>query len=270
MPEYEAPVDGGADNGSTGVTAGSPTSSTEQGSTTGAPPQSGASSAGAAPPVQPPRDGTWIPRERLNEQQMRYEAQLRQMQSELERARTPQQRPAPTNAEHDAIRQRLFEIAPQLKDLLDLDAKELKDMLSQRPQVEAHTQHYWTVVGAGALRQIRGGLEKLYGGKPDQFVQEGVETHFANWLKSDPEAFQRYIQQDPDLVPAFLKRYETQALDPIRRQALVSEQQRAQRRANLPPSGPRTSQLGAGQKKEKPKTEDELHEQAWEALTQQR
>jgi hypothetical protein len=268
MPDYEAPVDGGADNGSTGVGADSPIS-TEQGSTAGAPPQNGASSVGAAP-VQPPRDGTWIPRERLNEQQMRYEAQLRILQSELDRARAPKPAPQQTNAEHEAIRARLFEIAPQLKDLLDLDTRELKEMLSQRPQVEAHTQHYWTVVGAGALRQIRGGLEKLYGGKPDPFVQEGVETTFANWLKNDPEAFQRYIQQDPDLVPGFLKRYESLALDPIRRQALVSEQQRAQRRANLPPSGPRTSQLGAGQKKEKPKTEDELHEQAWEALTQQR
>lgn len=70
------------------------------------------------------------------------------------------------------------------------------------------------------------------------------------------------------LVRDYWQEINQHMLDPIRRKSVVSAQTRADRLSRVPSAGP--SQGVVGKPAAKPKTEDDLHDLAWERLQQER
>jgi hypothetical protein len=235
-PQYEAPVDN-----PTGDSGGSPASPSGPAQPNlGTQPPAGAQPGSSAQPAQQSH-GEWVSRHHLNEvwkAHRQHQEVLTRLQNELQAVRAPK-----------------------------LD--QVQQLLQVAPQLQAQGEHYWSAVGNGQLRQIRESMDKLYGGQPDAKARRWAETAFIDWVENDPTAKQRYIQQDPNLASDFMKSFEAVFLDPIRRKAVVVEEQRGARRAALPRPGPRSAALGQGPPAQ-PKTEDERHDAAWAALNAQR
>lgn len=260
-PNYDAPVENPTvDNG------GSPASPSGPAQQSGTPPPAGAQPGSAQPQAQP--QGDWVSRHHLNEVWKAHRQQqevLTRLQNELQAVRAPKQPAAPPDERSEAIKQEFFKLFPQAQQLFELPLEQVQQLLQVAPQLQAQGEHYWSAVGNGQLRQIRESMRNLYGGQPDAKAQRWAETAFIDWVENDPAAKQRYIAQDPALASDFMKAFEASFLDPIRRKAVVVEEQRGARRAALPRPGPRTAAMGQGPPA-KPKTEDELHDAAFAAL----
>lgn len=154
---------------------------------------------------------------------------------------------------------------PFLGRLLKQNPDQFFKVLEQGPQMEAQTEHYWTNVGGGYLRSLQAQASKIFGPELDPFARRAIETGFIDWIENDPEAKRRYLATDPTLVEDYWKQYESRVLDPVRRKATVPAVERGERIRRLPSSGPSTQALGKGPPA-KPKTEEELHDAAWNAL----
>lgn len=262
-PNYEAPVGSPTPSdpsGSpSGVSAGSPPSA-GQPSPSGAPSPAGAQPAAPAAPAVPKG---YVPIHRLNE----YADQNRSLRAELaRRSQPPAAPPAAVNAQDEEVKSAFFKLFPAAKALFDLPAEKLSHALDRMGQHEASFEHYWTNFGSTALRALRGGIQKTYGAQPDPVAGRFVDAAFIDWLENDQDAKQRFFTGDPELVDDFLKKFTSSLLDPIRRTAVAAEQQRITRRDALPRATPRGGTLGANGAPQKPKTAEELHEQAAEAF----
>lgn len=194
---------------------------------------------------------------------------MTRLQQELQTLRTPKPPAAQPDERSEAIKQEFFKLFPQAQQLFELPLEQVQKLLQVAPQLQAQGEHYWGAVGNGQLRQITESMTKLYGGPPEGKALRWAQTAFIDWVENDPAANQRYIAQDPSLASDFMKAFEASFLDPIRRKAVVVEEQRGTRRAALPRPGPRTAAMGQGPPA-KPKTEDELHDAAFAALNAQR
>lgn len=264
-PNYEAPVGGATPlttdgGGSQGVTAGTPASA-GQPNPTGAQPPAGARPVAPAAPAVP---SGFVPIHRLNEALGR----IKQMNGELTQLRRPAAPAAPAatpNAADEEVKQAFFKLFPGAKALLDLPADKLSHALERMGQHEASFEHYWTSFGSAALRALNGGIQKTYGGQPDAPTRRLIDAAFIDWLESDQEAQHRFFTGDPTLADDFWNNFTSKLLDPIRRTAVASEQQRITRREALPRPTPRGATLGQGGQP-KPKTAEELHEAAAEAF----
>jgi hypothetical protein len=267
-PNYEAPV-GGADTGNTPAAPSTPPAGAtpQSPSGTGPNPPSSPAPSGASPAAngQPPdSNGNWIPRHRLNEVTDQARREIARLQQEITKLQPKPAAPAP-DPEADAIKQQFFKLFPAAQKLFELQPDKLEQLLGAAPHWQAQTEHYWTNVGANYLRQLEQSMHTVYGGAPDAKARRWFESAFIDWVNNDPEAQNRYIQQDPNLVSDFWKQAEQLMLDPVRRSAIAAEQRKADRRNRLPAPAGSTQALGKGPAA-KPKDEDELHERAFEAF----
>lgn len=248
--------------------AGSPPAA-DQGAPQQPPPQTAATEQGAVPDQQ---QGQMVPSYRLREVTERYrqlEQAALQMQQRLQALERSRPAGAPEDQETRAIREQFRKIFPNLAALDEFDPDQLKGIMQQAPAQQQQWEQYWHNVGTNALRSLQSKVSEVYGDKTDPVTRSIFENAFISWVERDPEAQQRYLSQDPTLVDDYWKKATAAVLDPIRKNAAAQVAARADRIGRLP-SVPRSTTAIGAPKPPKPKTEDDLHDAAWNAVTSQR
>ena len=198
-----------------------------------------------------------------------YAVQLQQRLEALEKRSGTQQEKPQDDAETRAIRDQFAKMFPNLARLNDIDLERLNAVLDTQPQQQQQWEQYWTNVGQNALRTLQSKVSEVYGDKVDAMTRSVFESAFISWVERDPEARERYLSQDPSLVEDYWKRMAAHVLDPVRKNAAAQVAQRVGRVERLPTAARSNTALPA-QKPPKPKTEDELHAAAWDALNSAR
>lgn len=223
-----------------------------------------------------------IPRHRFQEvieQRRQWEASARQiweqnqqLQRELQELRVGSQRQAGPQAPVDEnarrIREQLLEVVPELKQILDLAgrADELRAAAEVVPAVRQMEQQVYDNLGAQAVRTLDQAINATFKGiQLDNEDRRAFHVAFIDYLDNVPTARQRYMSGDMAVATEWWNNRQKRMFDPFRRQATVNPREQAQRVSRLPKPGAGTQSYGTGGAP-KPKTEDELHEAAYEAL----
>jgi hypothetical protein len=183
--------------------------------------------------------------------------------------------PATLDPQSEGVKRDFFGLFPQVKTLFELLEqkpdllKQLQETVDMAPQFKHESAQRWTAHGASALRLMHSEGAKVVGAPLTLPAQRWHEAAFIAYLESDPDKGQRYMDGDLEaLVREYWQEVNTSMLDPVRRRSVVSAQTRADRISRVPSSGPGGAPLGKGAAK--PKTEDDLHEAAWDRLVEQR
>lgn len=232
-----------------------------------------APAAGAQPGQVPPG---YVPVYRVRELADRnraFEARIKELESA---ARRPAPGPEPEfNPETEAIKRQFFSLFPHAKGLFAAIEKnpdmltKLEEALTVLPGVAADSEQRWVAQGAQALRSLATEGAKIVGAELPLKARAWHEAAFIASLEADPELRSRYMRGDVEaLVREYWQDVNTNMLDPIRRSAAVKLQQRGDRVARVPTAGSGSGPVGKGGTK--PKSEDDLHDQAWDALQAQR
>lgn len=235
---------------------------------------------GAAPdPAGQPQgggDGQMVPSYRLRQVTERYRQLeqhtlgLQQRLEALEKGGGRQAQPAPQeDRETAAIREQFSKMFPTLAKLNDFDIAKLEEILQTQPAQQQQWEQYWTNVGQNSLRNLQAKITEVYGEKTDPTTRGVFEAAFISWVERDPEARERYLSQDPSLIDDFWKRTTAAVLDPVRKNAAAQIAQRVGRVERLPSAAKSNTAL-PGAKPQKPKTEEELHDAAWDAMASSR
>jgi hypothetical protein len=262
--------------GSQGEPAGAAPAGSEPAAAPAGTPGGGDPAAPAAPtqPGQIPQGYVPVYRVReLAERNRQYEARIRELEGA---ARRPAPGPEPEfNPETEAIKRQFFSLFPQAKGLFATMEKnpemlaKLEEALQVLPNVAADSEQRWVAQGAQTLRTLATEGAKIVGAELPLKARAWHEAAFIASLEADPELRNRYMRGDIEgLVREYWQDVNTNMLDPIRRSAAVKLQQRGDRVARVPTAGPGSGPVGKGGTK--PKSEDDLHDQAWEALQAQR
>lgn len=224
-------------------------------------------------------DGAFIPKHRLDEviaQRRQWEQSARQLweqnqeyQRQLQQAQQSASQPKPDeNAKR--IREQLLDVMPELKGILDLaqNADQLRAAAQMAPNVQELQTQFFNNMGAQAMRTLNAAIDETFKGmKVPDATRRGFHVAFIDYLDQVPEAQQRYMQGDMSIAQEWWSAWQKGLLDPFRRGAAVNAQQVAGRVRRLPRPGAGTQSLGTGGPP-KPKSEDELHEAAFEAWQQ--
>lgn len=221
---------------------------------------------------QPPATGGvppgYVPSFRIRETRDQYEAKLASLESssktqieQLTRQIQALTGVVPQNvSEEEVIRQQLYKVVPDLKELLEL-RKDLQEMAKSRQDVEQQTQHYWKGYNRTQMDKLYKSASETYGQPLTDGQKRYLTNAFVGWAGSDPELADRY-QSDPSLVDEFWKEFSSSFIEPARRSATAAATGRAA--SNLPqdtPSGGlRTSPVP------QPGNLDERVGQAWQAF----
>jgi hypothetical protein len=256
---------------------GSPTPSGDQGVQQQPPAGSAPTAQGAAPDQQgQPQggDGRMVPSYRLrevterNRQLEQYAVGLQKRLEALEaRQGTAQEKPQ-DDRETQLIREQFSKMFPNLAKLNELNVDQLSQVLNTAPQQQQQWEQYWQNIGQNTLRGLQSKITEVYGEKVDPVTRGVFESAFISYVERDPDARERYLSQDPSLVEDFWKRATAAVIDPVRKSAAAQVAQRVQRVERLP-SAQRSNTAIPGQKPPKPKTEDEMHDAAWNAMQSQ-
>ncbi len=277
-PDDLGPDDqGGADGDDTSRAA-----DTSRGTEPGAPNGRGAD-ANARPGSSSPAGGTQtgagatVPSGRLRD----ANREIRRLQNELERARqqpvTAQNQPPARRFEDDLdpesrkIRDDIFKIVPELKLLQRFDPDKFDQIVTQLGETAARSEGtektFWTRNANQHLRELDKLVRAEYGETADPKAVRRFQAGFIDWLESDPDARERYLDGDPTLVNDYWKETTGLIVEPIRSKTSQEAITRAQRVGRLPVMPKRGGAIGAPRRPAaKPKTDDEVHEQAWDAL----
>lgn len=122
-------------------------------------------------------------------------------------------------------------------------------------------QTMWDWHGQEVIRQVTDAYKSALGLKElTPFQARVVGNSFVDWVTNDKQNAARYTQRDPTLIKSFIQEYQSAFLDPARRT----------REAPLVPGGgprlpavrPNRGPAGGGPAP-KPKTEDEVHDNAF-------
>jgi|PlaIllAssembly_1097288.scaffolds.fasta_scaffold03983_2 hypothetical protein len=229
---------------------------------------------------QPGNDGM-IPRHRFQEviearRQWEQSArqiweQNQQLQRELQELRGGRQQgqaQAPVDENAKRIREQLLEVVPELKQMLELAgrADELRSAAEMVPTVRQMEAQVYDNLGAQAVRTLDTAINATFKGiQLENEDRRAFHVAFIDYLDNVPQARQRYMSGDMSIATEWWANRQKRMFDPFRRQATVNPRESAQRVSRLPKAGPGTQTLGQGGPG-KPKTEDELHEAAFDAL----
>jgi len=229
---------------------------------------------GAAPGSEPaPQEGQMVPSYRLRQATERYrqlEAYAMQLREQLEQRAAPQAAPQQQDdPQTAAIREQFKKLFPNLARFEEMNPDQLRGLLEAAPQHQQQWEQYWTNVGQNSLRTLQSKITEVYGEKVDPVTRGVFESAFIAFVERDPEARQRYLSQDPQLVEDFWKKTTAAVLDPVRRNASAQVAQRVDRAQRLP-SVPRSTNAIGTPRPPKPKTEEDMHEAAWNAMNASR
>lgn len=282
-PEYDAPVDDPQGEGtgddtsraadtSRSTATGAPSGGRPGGSddTTGSTRPGSTSSAGSSTGA-----GAQVPSGLLREANRRIRALETQLAARGETRpadrREPDRRPEDDlDPESRQIRDQLFKLVPALKWLEKLDPSAVDRVMNEvAPQSQALEKLYWQRNANTHLREVESLVRTEYGDKVDPKAVRRFQAGFIDWIESDPDARERYLDGDPSLVKDYWAETTGLIVEPIRSKVSSEAVSRAERVNRLPVMPKRGGPIGAPRRGEKkPKTEDELHDQAWDALVE--
>lgn len=264
-----------ADDFQGGIQPGSPDGTGGGNPTTDPNAPAGAAPGGDGSQQQPPPDREgWIPRtrfdevnghfQRLREENARLQAQVQEREN-LGRALLGQQPQSQDDPFTQRVREQLLQVFPQLKMLIDL-APHLQRLPDVLPQTEAQQEAFYAQLGQQHMAALSSAAAKLYGVEKLADGQRRFLTdNFVSWLGADQTRQRRYLSGDTSVGSEFLTEFQTAMLDPIRRSALATQQQRAGLVSRLPARGPATAPI-PGSRPPELKTEEDRHEAAFNAL----
>jgi hypothetical protein len=236
--------------------------------------------ASAAPPNAPPPGFTykedrsnWVPshvvRQRTEEltklqQQLAFE---QQRVAALSGVKLPA---PPRNPEHDQIRNQLYEIAPELKELAELKEK-IKALSGFDPKefqaLKDSQQQSWQVYGNSTLRTLIDKAKEAYGGADlSPKALRRISSAFASELQEDQEFRERYEAGDLSIIDEFIADYRGSVLDPYRRQSAAAAAPNMAAARRLPRGGGSTPVVGARPALLKP-TDPNFHQDAWKRFS---
>lgn len=248
------------------------------GTTSPSAPAGGAPPAAATPPpgfTYKEDRSNWVPSHRIRQESDRAAKLERDLEYERQRVAAlsgVKHTPAP-NPERDAIRNQLYEVAPELKELSEYremlaELKELKLKETIGTLRESHNQT-WVQRGTQALNTLQDRVKQAYGGADvSPKAQERIQRAFIGELEADAEMRGRYEAGDLSVIDEFVKDFTGVVLDPYRRStaAAASPGQMAARR--LPRGGGGSPVAGPPARTVKPSDGDAFHKAAFERFNQ--
>jgi hypothetical protein len=146
------------------------------------------------------------------------------------------------------------------------------------PAWEEQNQSYWQGVATRTLANVYDGVATMMLGQgktgkdlDPEFVAD-LQEGFLKWCERDRtgQRIARYEGHDPQLVPEFLKAFGARYVDPVRRSAAVSVQQRGQATQGLPVSGAAGLPAASVPPAVNNSDEDAVHGRAWQVVQQMR
>ena len=249
------------------IPAPSPATATPVAQPTGAP-------ATTVAPSQPPATGGapppgYVPSYRVRETREQYEGKIAEMQTaanaQIEALNrkiqalagvTPQ-----SQSEEDVIRQQLFKVVPDLKELLEL-REQLKEVAAQRSEYAEQNQHYWNSYNATQAERLFAKASESYEQPLNDNQKRYLVASFVGWAQGDPEIAARY-KTDPSVIDEFWREYSSNVIEPARRAATSSAVGRVA--SNLPQDTP-SGGLRTSQPPQAPANLDDRVGLAWQAF----
>lgn len=250
---FETPGDGGAGGGGTGdVKPGADNNGTTKPGADGQPngtvkPDPG----GNRQPVEDPRiKGMLADLKKEREARQKLERDFGTSTAELERERkrvlalSGINVPSKEEEDEAQIRERLERLYPWMKDLTVEDIKAIKESRGQIDEIRNATTHTWKAHGTKMLAAVTTGLQKELGGKLSERQIARVQQAYVEEARSNPDFLARHEAGDLGLIDEFVKEWMDDFVEPGRRSALRSEEQRRPR----VPGGKDRSIVGADNK----------------------
>jgi hypothetical protein len=168
----------------------------------------------------------WVPSHRIRQESERAAKLERDLEFERQRVAAlsgVKHTPAP-NPEADAIRNQLFQVAPELKELFEFKEMlgELKGLNLKETIAELRASHNqsWTQRGNQTLTALENGVREAYGvaGKDlSPKALQRIQRAFVSELQEDDAMRERYEAGDASVVTDFVKDFTGVVLDPYRR-----------------------------------------------------
>lgn len=175
------------------------------------------------------------------------------------------------------LRDTIYSLLPGLKELLARH-KDVLGFVDAAPALGETNKAYWQGVAARSVETLHSGVARLLLGPDkgskdlDPEIADDIRDQFIRWVEADKTGgrVQRYESQDANLVPEYLRVFQTRYLDPARRSAAVNVATRGQQRQRQPQQGP--SGVPPAQQPPVPdlNNEDQVHGRAWAVLQQLR
>lgn len=227
-------------------------------------------------------DGAQVPSHRLREANARAERAERRAR-ELEMAsryyrqpEAPRSRPdaAALDPETQRVKDAFRQMYPTLAALEErgIDLDQLSRVVSPEGPIRSFEDlqtQIWRNVALTTLRAVDMKVKDTYGGNVKPSTVRHYQTAFMSWVQDDEDRKNRYIENDPNLVDDFWTDTTGDVVEPIRQSATDKIRSRVERVNGLPRFTGRTGPVGAQTKpKLKGKTEDEIHDAAFDALTE--
>lgn len=179
---------------------------------------------------------------------------------------------APRNPEHDQIRNQLFEVAPELKELFEMrdKIKELTGLdLNEIKQIRSSQDQVWQAHGNSVLRTLTEKVKAAYGGADlSPKAMQRVARAFVAEVGEDDDLRARYEAGDLSIIDEFVKDYTGQVLDPYRRTASVAQNQQQNLARRLPRGGGSSAVVGNRPPTLKP-SDPGFHEAAFKRFNQE-
>lgn len=238
----------------------------------------------ANPPAgdQPPAAGVAITQQQYDELRARneeLERQFRESQSHSVYMRRvlsaalgrdipgPAQPPTEEERRNGAIRERLLQVFPELKQITDLAKARETDEAERNRQADAHAKRHINGALNHVAEQMLGAGKTMKDLSPRQ--QRWMQDAFISWVEADEQRIADYEAGTVDYKAFWSDYHREMRADSARATAAVIED-RAGRVAALPSGGPSSAPVGTPPPDLNMLDEDAVHKAAWRNATQGR
>ena len=160
----------------------------------------------------------------LSSAEERYQAQIADMQQKMAvlAGFAP---PNPNDPQVDAVREQFSKLYPGLAKMEQRSA-DIERYIERAGDLEAQNSHYWQTYGRTQVDKLVGLANESIGVPLNEEGKRVLVNSFIGFVQSSPEMTARY-EQDPSLVVEFWKSYQSNFIDPVRRNSAASMAQRA-------------------------------------------
>jgi hypothetical protein len=184
---------------------------------------------------------------------------------------------SPPTAKEDpktvALRNRLFEVVPELKTLAQLAGRsgDIMGLLDRAPGLTAHEERHWDSVARSTMAKVHSEIAPFMlgdGGTAEKLSDDQkalLAERFQKWCLSDKTGARvtRYETGDAKVVEEFRDYYVALNYAPARRQAVVAAAGRAAAGAAAPRAG-RADATATSVPKVDPTDDDAAHARGWQ------
>lgn len=193
--------------------------------------------AGGKAPVEDPRiAGLLADLKKERAARQKFEGDHKTTAAELEkerkrvRALSGLENPSPEEETDAAVRARLEQMYPWLKDLTAEDIKAVRESRGHIEEIRNASTHSWKVHGQKMLTSVTAGVQKaLGGGRLSERQIERVQRAYADEAGRNPAFLERHEAGDATLIDEFVKGWMEDFVEPGRRSALSQETQTLRR-----------------------------------------